>query len=275
MKSWLAPYMAVLSARYRMLLQYRAAAVAGFATQLFWGAIRLMILAAFYAAATAPQPMTMPELVTYIWLGQALLGMLPWNIDGEFALQVRDGSVVYELLRPLDLYHFWFARTLAFRTAPTTLRCLPMLLFAMLVLPAVGLDAWAMRPPPSLAAGVWFGVSLAAAALLTTALTMLMHISLLWTISGQGIDRLVPSVVLLLSGMLIPLPLFPDWLQPVLNLQPFRGLVDVPFRIYSGNIPFNTAVWDVAQQLLWVVLLIWFGRSLLSRGTRTLVIQGG
>ncbi len=36
-----------LGARFRMLLQYRAAALAGFATQLFWGAIKLMILALF------------------------------------------------------------------------------------------------------------------------------------------------------------------------------------------------------------------------------------
>ena len=35
-----------------------------------------MILAAFYAAATGPQPMNMAEVVAYIWLGQALLGML-------------------------------------------------------------------------------------------------------------------------------------------------------------------------------------------------------
>ena len=44
------PYVAMLGARFRMLLQYRAAAFAGFATQLFWGAIELMIFAAFYAA---------------------------------------------------------------------------------------------------------------------------------------------------------------------------------------------------------------------------------
>ena len=46
------PYRAVVSARYRMLLQYRAAAFAGLVTQCFWGAIRLMIVAAFYAAST-------------------------------------------------------------------------------------------------------------------------------------------------------------------------------------------------------------------------------
>ena len=96
------PLLAVLGARYRTLLQYRAAAFAGFVTQLFWGAVRLMILAAFYAAASGPQPMNMTEIVAYVWLGQALLGMLPWNTDADFVRQVRDGAVAYDLLRPLD-----------------------------------------------------------------------------------------------------------------------------------------------------------------------------
>jgi len=112
------PYRAVVSARYRMLLQYRAAAFAGLVTQCFWGAIRLMIVAAFYAASTQTQPMSLPEVVVYIWLGQAFFGMLPWNIDEEFAQKVRDGSVAYDLLRPVDLYAFWYSHALAYRTAP-------------------------------------------------------------------------------------------------------------------------------------------------------------
>ena len=44
------------------------------------------------------------------------------------------------------------------------------------------------------------------------------------------------GVVIVFSGLIIPLPLFPDWLQPLLYWQPFRGLADVPYRIYGGNI---------------------------------------
>ncbi len=46
------PYLAVFSARIRMLLQYRAAAMAGMATQIFWGWIRVMIFAAFHRRRT-------------------------------------------------------------------------------------------------------------------------------------------------------------------------------------------------------------------------------
>jgi len=271
----LRPFGAVVSARYRTLLQYRAAAFAGFVTQLFWGGVRLAILAAFYAAASAAQPMNMAEVVAYVWLGQALLGMLPWNNDADFVEQVRSGAVAYDLLRPLDLYAYWYARTLAFRTATTTLRAIPLVLFAMLLLPAAGLDAWALRPPPTWSALAYFVVALVAAALLATAVTMLAHISLLWTISGQGMDRILPAFVTVFSGMVIPLPLFPEWLQPFLAWQPFRGLADVPYRIYSGNIPVAEAAAEITLTCAWVVVLVWLGRTLLARGVRRLVVQGG
>jgi ABC-2 type transport system permease protein len=106
------PYLAIVSARIRMLLQYRAAALGGMSTQLFWGLIRVMVFEAFYRSSTASQPMTYPEVVNYVWLGQALFAMLPWSIDQEIRGKIRDGSVAYELVRPLDLYSFWFSRAL-------------------------------------------------------------------------------------------------------------------------------------------------------------------
>lgn len=269
------PLLAVLSARYRTLLQYRAAAFAGFVTQLFWGAVRLMILAAFYAAASGPQPMNMTEIVAYVWLGQALLGMLPWNTDADFVRQVRDGAVAYDLLRPLDLYGYWYARTLAFRVAAPTLRGIPMVLFALLLLPAAGFGDWALTPPPSVAAFACFVVALMLAALLATAVTLLAHISLLWTISGVGMDRVLTGFVTILSGLVVPLPLYPDWLQPFLRWQPFRGLADVPYRIYSGNIPPAEASPELLWVLGWTVVLVVLGRVVLRLGVRRMVVQGG
>jgi ABC-2 type transport system permease protein len=235
----------------------------------------LRYLAAFYAASQQDQPMSLPEVVAYIWLGQAFFGMLPWNVDGEFAQKVRDGSVAYDLLRPVDLYAFWYSHTLAYRAAPTTLRAIPLGLFAMLVLPRFGLAEWALGAPPSLLSCGLFGGSLVAAGALSTAITMLSHISLLWTISAAGMDRIMPAVVTMFSGMVIPLPLFPNWLQPLLHWQPFRGLVDVPFRIYSGNIAPTVALLEIVHQWVWVGLLVWLGRVMLARGTRKLVVQGG
>ena len=269
-------FLAIVAVRCRMLLQYRAAALAGFGTQLFWGFIKVMVFVAFYASAVTEPPMTFAQVLVYIWLGQALLALLPWNVDKEIAEQIRSGGVAYELLRPVGLYGFWFARTLAFRLAPTLLRMVPMLAFTYFMLPWVGFADWALPPPASASAGWFFLLSALATLLLSTAVTMILHISLMWTISGEGFNRMMPGVVPLLSGLIIPLPLFPDWLQGALYWQPFRGLADVPFRIYSGHIPAGEALLEIGMQLGWfAALLIGAGFALLTRARRRLVVQGG
>lgn len=186
MSAWLGPYRAILSARFRMLLQYRAAALAGLWTQIFFGLVLLMIYEGFYRSTAARQPMTFAEIVRYVWLGQALLAMLPWNADAEIRAMVRGGAVAYELCRPVDLYSLWYVRAVALRTAPTLLRAFPMCVFAAAILPLIGLDEWALARPPSIAATAAFGATLLCTLLLGCALTTLINISLRWTVSGEG-----------------------------------------------------------------------------------------
>ncbi|MCA1596185.1 MAG: ABC-2 family transporter protein [Chloroflexi bacterium] len=260
-------YLAIVSARFRMLLQYRAAAAAGFATRLFWGLIRMMIFEAFYRSSTAAQPMTYPQVVTYVWLGQAMLAMTLWSVDSDLQAMIRSGTVAYELVRPLDLYWLWFCRSVASRSAPTLLQAIPVFIVAGLF--------FGLKPPPSWAsAGAWI-LSLAASLLLASALAVLVTITLLWTVAGDGIARMAPVLVYTLSGMLIPLPLFPRWLQPVLNFLPFRGLVDIPFRVYMGSIAPEHAVILLLHQLGWTAAIIGLGRLLVTRGLGRLVVQGG
>ncbi len=260
------PYLAILSARFRTLLQYRAAAVAGFGTQLFWGGIRMMIFTAFFRSTTAPQPMTLQQTIAYVWLGQAFLGLLPFRIDHELNASIRSGSVVYELLRPVELYGLWFARTLANRVAPTLLKATPMLIVASLA-------GWIRWPGPAGLAA--FAGALAAAALLATAFNMLMSITMFWTLAGQGISTMVGGLLFVLSGMIVPLPLMPDWLQPMLSALPFRGLMDTPFRLFTESLPPSALPGLLLHQLGWVVAMVLVGRQLIRRAVRRLVVQGG
>jgi ABC-2 type transport system permease protein len=269
------PYLAVIAVRFKMLLQYRAAAWAGFGTQLFWALIKVMVFAAFFESATTSQPMTFSQVLVYIWLGQALLALLPWNVDAEIAGEIRSGAVAFEMLRPLDLYGYWFARTLAFRAAPAMLRMPPMLLFAWFLLPAFGFQEWALAPPAGWLSGLLFAFSLAGMLALSTAFTMILHITLMWTVSGEGVNRMMPGIVPVFAGLIIPLPLFPDWLQPILYWQPFRGMADVPFRIYSGHIPPDAAIAEIAVQWIWFGIIVLFGYWLLTKARRNLVVQGG
>jgi ABC-2 type transport system permease protein len=269
-------YSSLFFARFALLLQYRGAAFAGVATQLFWGLVKIMVLKAFFSHTSSAQPITFSEVIGYVWLGQAfIMALIPWSGDKDVQASIHSGAVGYDLLRPVDLYNFWFTRALAMRIAPLVLRALPILSITMLILPLVGLTEWALAFPPSAAALVAFGLSFIGAILLSAALTMLLTVSMMWTISGEGVNTIVPTLVIIGSGLVVPLPLFPEWMKPLLHLLPFSGLFDQPLRLFTGNLP-PPAIWGVLlHQGIWIAIMVGLGRFLVSRGIHKLVIQGG
>ncbi len=260
-------YRAILSARFRMLLQYRGAALGGLITQFFFGLIITMVYEAFYASTTKPQPMSIEQVRSYIWLGQALLQMLPWNQEVELRAMIRTGSVAFELLRPVDLYSLWYTRSVAARTAPTILRAAPMFAAALLL-------GWLSPPASGLSFLCWIAAQ-AGALFLSCAITTLLTLTLLWTVSGEGVTQLVCALVVILSGMNVPLPLMPEAFQPILSFLPFRGLIDTPFRVYLGLIPPSSFPPALLHQAVWIAALIVLGRVVMARGLKKLSVQGG
>ncbi|MDZ8189983.1 MAG: ABC-2 family transporter protein [Nostoc sp. ChiSLP02] len=269
-------YWSLFIARFALLLQYRTAAFAGVATQFFWGFVKVMVLEAFFTHTTSTQPMTLQEAVGYVWLGQAfLMAVAPWSGDREIQYSIQSGAVGYDLLRPTDLYNFWFTRALALRTAPVILRAIPLLTVTMFIFPLIGFSERSLSFPPSFAAFIAFFLSFIAAILLSSALTMLLTVSMIWTLSGEGINTILPTLIIFFSGMIVPLPLFPEWIKPLLNALPFSGLMDRPFRLFTGNLPANEIFNVLLHQLVWIFIIVIIGRFLVSRGVKKLVIQGG
>jgi len=269
------PYLAAFSARFQLVLQYRAAALAGFATQLWWGALKIMVLAAFFYGATRTPPMSLTNAITYTWLGQAFLIFLPWNADPEVAEMVRTGAVAYDRLRPLDTYGWWYARAIAWSAARVAPRAVLLFLFAAIVMPLVGLGAWSLKPPAGLAASGLFIVAMLGVALLSASIVVLLNIVTVASMTDRGANLLIAPFSNILSGGIVPLAFFPDWLRGPLRLQPFAGLFDIPFRIYFGELTGWGALGGIALQLGWATLIVLAGRAALARAMGRLQVQGG
>ena len=81
--------------------------------------------------------------------------------------------------------------------------------------------------------------------------------------------------MMLFSGFIIPVPLLPDIVKKITYYMPFRLFGDLPFRIYSGNIDIITSTQDILLQLIWIVIIIIIGFSLMERALKKVFIQGG
>jgi ABC-2 type transport system permease protein len=267
----LAAYAAAFRIRLQQNLQYRVAALAGLTTQFFWGFMLIMVLEAFYRSSDAVPPMSMGQLASYIWLQQAFLVFVAlWYRDMDLFGMIMNGNVAYELCRPTSLYTFWFVRLLAQRLAGAVLRCLPILLVAFL-LPA----PWGLVAPAGLPAFLLFLATLLLGLLVNVAISMFIYILTFITLSHVGSLLLIGTVGEFCSGMIIPLPLLPAWLQQVMQVLPFRLAADLPFRVWSGHVPVSGALAGILAQLAWLAVLALAGQLAMNRVLRRLVLQGG
>jgi ABC-2 type transport system permease protein len=263
-------YLAIFKLRFALQLQYRAAAAASFITNFFFGLIRVMVFQAFYASTLQAQPITLEQTVTYTWLTQVTFRMQPWNMDTEMLNLVRSGSIAYDLCRPLSLYFSWYFRLLALRLVPTLLTGIPIFIIVLL-LPG----HFRAALPASAAAGIaWIAATLLSL-LLGCAFSNLITISVLWTVAGDGMQRILPALMMIFSGSIVPLAFFPDTVQLALRILPFSGLMDTPFRLYTGAVPSDRILGMLGLQLLWTCIFILAGIKLLEAGTKRVVIQGG
>ncbi|MFD0588476.1 ABC transporter permease [Paenibacillus sp. GCM10027627] len=264
-------YVSIWRLRFINGMQYRAAALAGLATQLFFGFVFIMIYAAFYSGGTIAAPISLQQIITYIWLQQVFLSFIMlWFRDQELFDLITSGNIAYELCRPMALYPHWYSKLLAQRVSSALLRSFPMLA-VLFIIP----EPYRMSLPPSFASFGLFLIALVLGLLVIVSISMLIYISVFWTMSPIGSILMISVAGEFLAGMIIPLPLMPPWLQNIAYALPFRWTTDFPFRVYSGHIPVHEAVWGIGIQLLWLAVLVSVGRLLMRKALRSVVVQGG
>ena len=77
------------------------------------------------------------------------------------------------------------------------------------------------------------------------------------------------------SGFLMPLGLFPEWVQTIAYATPFPYLLDVVVELYLGILQGPALLQAILLQFIWAIVLVSLSHLILSRAIRRLVILGG
>ena len=264
-------YLSFFRLRLNTGMQYRTAAAAGMVTQFVWGIMEMLALRAFYESDQTAFPMTLPAACSYVWLQQAFLALfMGWIMENEIFSSILDGNIAYELVRPIRIYPMWYARSLANRLSKAALRCVPILLIALLVPAPYGLSA-----PAGAKSFLWFLCTMLLGVLVTVAFTMLIYMLSFFTLSPDGLRIVFMSVIEFCQGAILPLPFFPDGIRQFMELLPFASMQNVPLRAYSGDLSGVALQKAVLLQLFWLFALIALGRLLERFALKKVVVQGG
>ncbi len=251
---------------YRRYSAYPAATAAGAFTNTIFGFVQAYILLAVYRHRTDIGGYDAADVVTYVWLAQALIMTVYVFGWYELALRIRDGSIATDLARPLSPLRYWLAFDLGRAPYHFLFRGIPPFI--------VGAFVFDLRYP-SPGDAIAFLVSLFLAVVVSLAFRFLYNAAAFWLLDYRGVANISITVSLFFSGMILPIAFFPGWLKAIAHVLPFQSVIQVPIDVYLGKHVGASLIGVLALQAAWAVALLALARAALAAGTRKLVIQGG
>jgi ABC-2 type transport system permease protein len=262
-------YLALFKKGFQRMMAYRAATVAGVLTNFFFGLLRAYVFIAVYQASGQAHigGYTLRDAITYTALTQALLmAIFMWGWV-EVIRIVRSGEITTELLRPYHFVASWLARDLGRGIFHLVFRGAPILVF----FPFFFELTWPQSP--------WhwmiFLMSVLLAILISFTWRFLVNLSAFWFIDALGIARFAYLGMAFVSGFVVPIAYFPEWLKFVVHLTPMPSMVNTPIEVYLELVQ-GAGLWAaLGSQVAWFIGMLVLCEFVYRRGVQRLVIQGG
>jgi len=255
----------VLTSFHRQLA-YRAAILAGLATNFFFGLLRLAVLVALFGDQIAVEGVSKQAAITYTGLAQAMIGFLSLFSWYELMNTIYTGGIASDLLKPMGYFTYWLGQDVGRALAQLIMRGLPIM--------AAYAIFFGIVTPNSPAQWVAVVISLVLALLVSFSWRFLVNLAAFWYPNALGIGRLAFTLSLFLSGFLMPLRFFPDWFQRICAFTPFPYTINTVVEVYLGVLPRDEVILSLALQLIWAIILMLAGQIVLRAGIRKLVILG-
>jgi ABC-2 type transport system permease protein len=266
--AWL--YATVTANGFRRYATYRTATAAGVFTNTVFG----LILAYTYIALWHERPhlggYDQAQALTFVWLGQGLLAvsaLMGGGFEAELIGRIRTGDIAIDLYRPADLQAWWLAGEMG--------RAGFQLVGRGVVPMTVGALLFDLALPGDPLRWLAFLLAVALGVVVSFALRYLVALSAFWLLDGAGVTQMTYLAGVFLSGMLLPLNVFPGALGDIARVLPWSALVQIPADVLLGRHT-GTDLWAAyAFDGAWAVGLLALGRLLQAVATRRVVVQGG
>ena len=234
-------------------------------TAFFYAAV-VSVLSTLWRTATVANGGTIvgysaAALTWYVATSEAATVSLDTRLIESTGLDIADGSIAVELLRPVSV--------LGLRVASEVGRSLPRVVLCMALGVPLSL-ALAGRPPSG-----WSLLLVPPSLVLAIACNLVAQHAFaaasFWIRDARATWFLYQKLVFVIGGMLLPLEVLPPVMTKIALVLPFMAMAYAPARLAAGHLEAHLLLVQVA----WFLALSGLAMVVFARGERRLQVAGG
>ena len=257
------------STSFKSMWTYRFNAYIGIFYDLLGLAVPLLVWQALYLSngGKPVEGKSLSDIITYVFIARITTMFVSSNLAIYMHERVRSGNIALDFMRPQSPLISFMSISIGDAFYSIIFRGLPLMVIAPLIS--------SMQAPASALFFVLFIFSILLGFILNTILETLFGMLAFWQLDVDLIGWFTSIFYILLSGTMVPLWFFPDWLRVISQWLPFQAAFFLPIQLYMGQIPIGETINVFFVQLGWIAALMVLQKIVWSRCVRRIVVAGG
>jgi ABC-2 type transport system permease protein len=255
---WLRKVWAVFSIYFQDSLAYRGQAVIWILTDVVPALVMPLVWLSAYNGQTSIGGYAPGEMVLYYLCMVTLTNFIVAHLMWDVAMEIKEGQFSVYLVRPFSYFQTTLIRNLAWRV------------FRLIVfVPMLVLGVWIYAPHLTHARFEWgptFWISLVMGHVVSFMLAYTLGLLALFFQEVFSVYNIYYIPMLFLSGQLVPIGVFPEWLQALSRYMPFQYTVAMPTEVFLGRMSETLAWQGIGMQIVWTVSLYLLSRLFWRKG---------
>ncbi len=203
------------------------------------------------------------QIIWYLIFAESITMACP-SMSAKIEEEVKSGDVAYKLIRPVSYIGFHFVSYLGEVVFRLMINLLigGFLGFLVLGWPEFGLG--------------WLGFFIVAVGALSInfILNMMVALCSFWVEETRGLEFVYHKFLFTIGGMLMPLEVFPHWLQQICSWLPFQAILYFPAKTavkFDGEMMLAM----LGIQFIWIMILGGCLMLMFRKGVKKLNVNGG
>lgn len=260
-------YIEMIRIRFLMMLAYRTNYYSGILIYSINIGAYYFLWQAIYGTKDTMVGMSAVQMTTYVaiaWMARAFYFN---NIDREIAMEIKEGKVAVEFIRPYNYLGMKMMQGLGEGIFRLLFFSVPGMVIVSLIFP--------LQLSGSVITWGYFLLSILLSFVINSQINLLTGITTFFLYNNVGLIRAKRVIIDLFSGLLLPISFFPLWAQDIMKFLPFQAISYIPSMIFTDGFQGSELFQALMFQFIWAIVLIIPIKILWVMAKKQLIIQGG